>query len=101
MQKIRINIGGEHFTLETDTPDKVKNIERFIHEKIELASKATGLNDTRKNLTFAFLSVVVEMWDNVKETFGVDDGQETAKYRIEVLNTKIKEKIEELNDGLD
>ncbi|MCK5599941.1 cell division protein ZapA [bacterium] len=101
MQKIRINIGGEQFTLETDTPEKVKNIEKFIHEKIENASKATGLNDTRKNLTFAFLSVVVEMWDNVKETFGVDDGQETAKYRIEVLNTKIKEKIEELNDGLD
>lgn len=101
MEKIRISIGGESFVLETDSPEKVKRIEEFINGKIEVANRATGMNDTKKNLTYAFLSVVVELWDNVKETFGVDDGQETVKYKIELLNNKIKDKIKELNDGMD
>jgi hypothetical protein len=100
MEKIKINIAGESFSLESDNLEKVKMFQEFIDNNLEKAKAITHLNDSKTNLAYAYLSLTIEMWENIKNAFNIDDDQPSAKSKIELLNNKLQSKIEELNNEL-
>ena len=94
----KINVAGESFVLETDTPEKIKKIQKFIEDRLKKAYDATGRNDNKMNLAYAYLELTIELWDKIKEDYSITDGVPNVLSKIEVPNDKVMSKIKELRD---
>ncbi len=99
--KKQIHLGGESLVLTGDDKEKLESLQAFLDELMTKTGKETKTADTKKNLSYALISLVIELWDELKQKYRFADNTPTVLEKIELLNDKIIEKLKDDDESMD
>ena len=101
-KKNSISFSGVTFELKNTNEELLSNIQKFIDSEISNAENKTKRSDTTYNLAFAYLKLIIDLWDDIKfKYYATDEESPSILTKLELLNDRIKEKMEELDGSMD
>ncbi len=98
----KINIGSISFTLNcktSETERKLEQIQKFIENKIKIMQKKLPNQDFDYILAAMVLEILDEYWTSIKSDKKISNKGSLVD-KMDILNEKIKEKIEELDENM-